>query len=57
MEMTSSNYRDYLTAAVKSGEATEGMVDEMVRPILEMKYRLWPFSAIPYADLARVHNR
>jgi beta-glucosidase len=55
MEMTSSNYRDHLSAAIESGEATVGMIDEMVRPILEMKYRLGLFSN-PYADLARAQQ-
>jgi len=50
MEMTSSNYRDTLPGAIKSGEVTVAMVDEMVRPILEMKYRLGLFTN-PYVDL------
>jgi hypothetical protein len=50
MEMTSGNYRDNLTAAVKSGDATAEMIDEMVRPILELKYRLGlAFSKIALA--------
>jgi beta-glucosidase len=52
MEMTSSNYRDNLPAAVKSGKVTVGMIDDMVRPILEMKYRLGLFTN-PYVDVAR----
>lgn len=50
MEMTSSLYRQYLPAAVRSGQITEAQVDAMVRPILEMKYRLGLFEH-PYADM------
>jgi beta-glucosidase len=52
MEMTSTAYRDNLETAVKDGKVTVAMIDEMVRPILEMKYRLGLFSH-PYVDVSR----
>jgi beta-glucosidase len=55
MEMTSSNYRDNLPAAIKSGKVTAEMVNEMVRPILEMKYRLGLFTN-PFIDLAHMQQ-
>jgi beta-glucosidase len=55
MEMTSSNYRDNLPAALKSGKVTAEMVNEMVRPILEMKYRLGLFTN-PFVDIARMQQ-
>jgi beta-glucosidase len=55
MEMTSSNYRDNLPAAIKSGKATVAMVDGMVRPILEMKYRLGLFTN-PFVDLPHMQQ-
>jgi beta-glucosidase len=51
MEMTSSAYRDHLPALLKSGAITEAQMDDLVRPILEMKYRLGLFTN-PYVDLA-----
>ncbi len=50
MEMTSSLYRDNLPGDVRSGKITTPALDAMVRPILEMKYRLGLFQH-PYADL------
>lgn len=55
MEMTSSLYRSYLPAAVKSGQLPEAQLDALVRPILEMKYRLGLFTN-PYVDLDRFHR-
>ena len=55
MEMTSSAYRDNLPGAIQSGAVTVAMVDEMVRPILETKYRLGLF-ANPYVDPARMQQ-
>jgi beta-glucosidase len=55
MEMTSSDYRQYLPAAVKSGAVTEAQIDDLVRPILEMKYRLGLFTN-PYVDLDNFHR-
>ena len=49
MEMDSTTYRDTLPAAINSGKLTVAMLDELVRPILEMKYRLGLFTH-PYAD-------
>ncbi len=55
MEMTSSSYRDNLPAAIKAGKVTVAMVDEMVRPILEMKYRLGLFTN-PYVDITHMQQ-
>ena len=52
MEMTSSNYRENLPAAVKSGAVSEATIDGLVRPILEMKFRLGLFTN-PYVDMDR----
>ena len=52
MEMTSSLYREQLPAAVKSGAVSEAAIDALVRPILEMKYRMGLFTQ-PYVDLDR----
>jgi beta-glucosidase len=50
MEMTTSNYRDHLADAVKKGLVKESQIDELVKPILAMKYRLGLFEH-PYADM------
>ncbi|MFC6646385.1 beta-glucosidase BglX [Granulicella cerasi] len=50
MEMTSDVYRKELPALVKSGKVTVAQIDALVRPILEMKYRLGLFTN-PYVDL------
>jgi beta-glucosidase len=55
MEMTSSEYRQYLPAAVHNGSFTVQQLDDLVRPILEMKYRLGLFTD-PYVDLDRFHR-
>jgi beta-glucosidase len=55
MEMTSSNYRANLQAAINSGKVTVAMIDEMVRPILAMKYRLGLFTN-PYVDPAHMQQ-
>ncbi len=55
MEMTSSLYRETLPEAVKSGRISESKIDDLVRPILEMKYRLGLFT-YPYADLDKFHR-
>jgi len=52
MEMTSSTYRDNLAAAVKNGQVREATIDNLVRPILGMKYRLGLFTN-PFVDLDR----
>jgi beta-glucosidase len=52
MEMTGDTYRRYLPAAVTSGKISVAQIDALVRPILEMKYRLGLFKD-PYVDLAR----
>lgn len=51
MEMTSSTYRTNLGNAIKAGKVTTAELDAMVRPILEMKYRLGLFDN-PYVDEA-----
>ena len=55
MEMTSFTYRKYLPAAVKNGLVNEATIDELVRPILAMKYRLGLFTN-PYVDLDQFHR-
>ena len=52
MEMTGHVLRDNLVAAVKDGSVKESTIDESVREILLMKYRLGLF-ANPYASLDR----
>jgi beta-glucosidase len=52
MEMTSHVFRDYLPSAVKNGSVKESTIDDAVRDILIMKYRLGLFSR-PYASLDR----
>ncbi|WP_255550833.1 beta-glucosidase BglX [Granulicella sp. dw_53] len=55
MEMTSNLYRDYLPAATQAGTVTSATLDDLVRPILEMKYRLGLFTN-PYIDVARAQQ-
>lgn len=50
MEMTSTAYADHLEDALKQGKVTIREIDALVRPILEMKYRLGLFDN-PYVDL------
>ena len=50
MEMTSSRFRNYLPAAVKSGKVSEKTIDDSVRLILETKYKLGLFEN-PYVDM------
>jgi beta-glucosidase len=52
MEMTSHVFRDHLPVAVKDGSVKESTIDDAVRGILLMKYRLGLFSH-PYASLDR----
>jgi beta-glucosidase len=52
MEMSSHVFRDYLPAAVKNGSVKESTIDDAVRDILVMKYRLGLFRQ-PYASLDR----
>jgi beta-glucosidase len=53
MEMTSHVFRDHLAAAVTSGSVKGSTIDDSVRDILMMKYRLGLFTN-PYAALDRV---
>jgi beta-glucosidase len=50
MEMTSHVFRDNLAAAVKSGSVKESAIDDSVRDILLMKFRLGLFTN-PYVSL------
>lgn len=52
MEMTGHSYRDQLAVAVKDGLVKESTIDESVRRILTMKYRLGLFSH-PYVAPAQ----
>jgi beta-glucosidase len=52
MEMTSHVFRDNLAAAVKTGSVKESTIDDSVRDILLMKYRLGLFTN-PYVALDR----
>jgi len=54
MEMTSDTYRKNLPALVREGKITTAQLDGLVRPILELKYRLGLFSN-PYVDLQKFH--
>jgi beta-glucosidase len=50
VEMTSSLYREHLPDAMKSGKVTESEIDALVRPILQIKYRMGLFNN-PYTNL------
>ncbi|MGI4829544.1 MAG: beta-glucosidase BglX [Janthinobacterium lividum] len=50
VEMTSATYREFLPAAVRNGKISVSTIDALVRPILELKYRLGLFSN-PYVDM------
>jgi beta-glucosidase len=50
MEMTSSTVRDNLAAAVKNGSVKESAIDDSVRAILLIKYKLGLFTN-PYISL------
>ncbi|SNS43192.1 beta-glucosidase [Granulicella rosea] len=52
MEMTSALYRAQLPALLSAGRIDRTKLDEAVRPILEMKYRLGLFTD-PYVSLDR----
>jgi len=55
MEMTSHVYRDELATAVKQGAVQESTIDDAVRRILTMKYRLGLF-ANPYVPPSRAET-
>jgi beta-glucosidase len=55
MEMTSHVFRDNLAAAVKQGVVKASTIDDSVRDILLMKYRLGLFTN-PYASLDRART-
>lgn len=55
MEMTSHVYRDELAPAIKQGLVQQSTIDEAVRRILTMKYRLGLFSN-PYVPSSRVET-
>jgi beta-glucosidase len=50
MEMTSTEFHDHLADALKQGLVTMRTLDDAVRPILDMKYRLGLFTD-PYVSL------
>jgi beta-glucosidase len=52
MEMTSGLYRKYLPQLVQTGTLSSEQLDDAVRPILVLKYRMGLF-ANPYVDLAK----
>jgi beta-glucosidase len=52
MEMTTHVMRDSLAAAIKNGSVKQSTIDESVRDILLMKYRMGLFSN-PYVSLDR----
>ncbi len=49
MEMTSTSYQQYLAELIAEGKVSEEILDEMVRNILRIKYRLGLFDN-PYFD-------
>jgi beta-glucosidase len=51
MEMTSEDFHDHLAEAVQRGLVTMQTIDDAVRPILTMKYRLSLFTN-PYISVA-----
>jgi beta-glucosidase len=51
MEMTSHVFHDHLAAQVRAGLVKQEVIDDAVRRILDVKYRLGLF-AHPYADVA-----
>lgn len=53
MSFNAMTYLKNLETAVKQGKVSEKRIDEMVLPILEMKYRLGLFEN-PYVDVAKV---
>lgn len=50
VEMTSALYREFLPAAVKAGQISEATIDDLVRPVLAVKYELGLFDH-PYVDM------
>jgi beta-glucosidase len=55
MDMASGSYLKYLAAEVKAGRVTTQQVDDAVRPILEVKFRLGLFEH-PYVDADRTEQ-
>lgn len=53
MDMASGTYLKYLPLEVKQGRVTMRQIDDMVRPILEIKVRMGLFEN-PYVDLAKM---
>ena len=49
MDMASSAYLEHLTELVEEGKLSEDYIDEMVRPILALKFRMGLFEK-PYVD-------
>ncbi|MCD7936941.1 MAG: beta-glucosidase BglX [Tannerellaceae bacterium] len=53
MDMTSECFVDYLEELVREGDVPESVIDQAVRNILRLKFRLGLFSN-PYTDLSKV---
>jgi beta-glucosidase len=56
MEMVSHLYRDEIPATLKDGKVKQSTIDQAVRNILLIKYRLGLFEH-PYVDLAEVRRQ
>ncbi|MEP7108490.1 MAG: beta-glucosidase BglX [Ferruginibacter sp.] len=52
MEMTSTTYENYLATLIKEGKFTEARLNDMVRNILRIKFKLGLFKS-PYVDRSR----
>ena len=55
MDMASGTYLKYLPLEVKQGRISMQQIDEMVRPILEVKIRMGLFEN-PYSDLSKIDS-
>ena len=53
MDMASQTYTKHLAGLVAKGQVSEAQLDEMVRPVLEAKYRMGLFEN-PYVDESKV---
>lgn len=52
MEMTSQTYHEHLAKLVEEGVISESVIDELVHPILQLKFRLGLFEQ-PYTDTSK----
>ena len=55
MEMMSKSYQQYLAALIAEGKVSESVLDDMVRNILRVKFRLGLFEK-PYREAGREKN-